>query len=77
MLPAGEDVWESFWIKEAEEKQSRTRSFGMPFGRAFALAESLISAEDSWSKAEERAQKHVTNMISYCADSKAGMMVEL
>lgn len=47
MWPAGEDVWDSFWIKEDEEKQRRTRSFGMLFGRAFALAESLTSAEDS------------------------------
>ena len=47
MWPAGEDVWDSFWIKEDEEKQSRIRSFGMPFDRVFALADSLISAENS------------------------------
>ena len=49
----------------------------MPFGRVFAFVESLISEADSWSNDEDRAQKHVTNIISYCADSRAGMMVEL
>ena len=47
MWPAGEEVWDSFWTKEHEEKQSRTRSFDMPFGRVSTLAESLTSAADS------------------------------
>ena len=77
MWPSGEDVWKSFWARDRDEKQRRTRSLGVPVGWVRELSESLMSVEQSFSKDGERAQKHVTKRISRWADSRAGSIVDV
>ena len=77
MWPFGEDVWKSFWTRDREEKQRRTRSLGVPVGRVRKLLESLMRVEQSFSNGGERAQKHVTKRISRWADSRAGSIVDV
>ena len=77
MWPVAEEVWKSFWVREREEKQRRTRSLDLPGDWESALSERLMSVERSSSKDEERAQKHVTKRISYRADSRAGRIAEV
>lgn len=63
-------LWKSFWNMELEEKQSRTLIFCVP--RITALVDSFLSTLLRMSKLADLAQKQVTRMSSWSADSRRG-----
>lgn len=74
MYPEGEDVWNSFWNKETEERQMRTRIFELSL-REIAFEERCLRVEDRAVREVEFAQKQVTKMSSCSVDSRAGRIV--